>query len=244
MPTPTKPQKSPDKNVEKVVDLMRSRSVFGLKKYKVTTERTDLTPLEWLRHWQAENADATIYAEKLAQEIETLTATNARLEAKLAVCNEHLEVLNNAVSEAGRFLLIGANRYTDGNDTETRAAMAMAASALGVELKWPKSAKQAETDKAFVNAFNAGHNEKHANLQSAAKSALPKPQKLTACEQVRMERDEQWKDARTNPPKTRHAVLVRLNGTSRTCGAYYVAEHKTWVDLSDRPIKVSQWRHL
>lgn len=144
MPTPTKPQQSPDNNVEKVVDLMRSRSVVGLAKYKVTTERTDLTPLEWLRHWQAENADATIYAEKLAQEIENLTATKARLEAQLSARNEELEVLHKAVSEAGRFLLIGANRYTDGNDTETRAAMTMAASALGVELQWPKSTDQAD----------------------------------------------------------------------------------------------------
>ncbi len=244
MPAPTKPQKSPDKNVEKVVDLMRSRSVFGLKKYKVTTERTDLTPLEWVRHWQAENADATIYAEKLAQEIETLTAAKDRLEAQLAARNEELEVLRKAVTDAGRFLLIGANRYADGNDTETRAAMTMAASALGVELQWPKSAKQADTDKAFVEAFNAGRDAKHAKLKSAAESELPKPQKLTACEQVRLERNEQWKNAVTNPPKVRHAVLGLVNGTTKIRAVYYEPITGKWVDVNDRPVTVSQWRHL
>lgn len=144
MPTPTKPQQSPDNNVEKVVEKLRSRSVLGLKKYGATTEREDLLSVYWVRHWQEENMDAAIYGEKLAQEIENLTATNARLEAQLSARNEELEVLHKAVSEAGRFLLIGANRYTDGNDTETRAAMTMAASALGVELQWPKSTDQAD----------------------------------------------------------------------------------------------------
>ena len=68
MPAPTKPQKSPDANVEKVVDLLRSRSVVGLAKYRVTTERTDLTPLEWVRHWQADalSYDATGHLIRLA----------------------------------------------------------------------------------------------------------------------------------------------------------------------------------
>ncbi len=244
MPTPTKPQQSPDNNVEKVVEKLRSRSVLGLKKYGTTTEREDLLSVYWVRHWQEENMDAAIYGEKLAQEIENLTATNARLEAQLSARNEELEVLRKTVSEAGRFLLIGANRYTDGNDTETRAAMTMAASALGVELQWPKSTNRVEKDKALVNAFNAGHDAKHAKLQSAAKSALPKPQKLTACEQVRMERDEQWKDAQTNPPAVGHAVLGLVNGTTKMRAVYYEAKTGKWVDVNDRPVTVSQWRPL
>ena len=63
-----------------------------------------------MRHWQAENADATIYAEKLAQEIENLTASNALLENMLAQRNDELEVLRKAVTDGG-FILIAANRY-------------------------------------------------------------------------------------------------------------------------------------
>ena len=95
-----------------------------------------------------------------------------------------------------------------------------------------------------MNAFNAGHDAKHAKLQSAAKSALPKPQKLTACEQVRMERDEQWKDAQTNPPAVGHAVLGLVNGTTKMRAVYYEAKTGKWVDVNDRPVTVSQWRHL
>ena len=58
-----------DKNVEKVVTQLRDREEEGLRKYGVTTERTDLTTLEWLQHLQAELMDASVYIEKLKSEI-------------------------------------------------------------------------------------------------------------------------------------------------------------------------------
>jgi len=54
-----------DKNVESVMEKMRQRSERGLSKYGVTTERTDLTPEQWLVHAQEEAMDLTIYLEKL-----------------------------------------------------------------------------------------------------------------------------------------------------------------------------------
>lgn len=54
---------SPDMNVERVREKLLQRSIIGLKKYNCTTERTDLTELEWMIHWQEELLDAAVYAE-------------------------------------------------------------------------------------------------------------------------------------------------------------------------------------
>ena len=56
---------SNDKNVSKVIDLMLARSRRGYDKYGTTTERKDLTLLEWLQHLQEELLDAAIYVEVL-----------------------------------------------------------------------------------------------------------------------------------------------------------------------------------
>jgi hypothetical protein len=54
---------SPDANVERVRDMLRERSVVGLQKYGVTTERDDLSRVEWLRHLQLELLDGAVYIE-------------------------------------------------------------------------------------------------------------------------------------------------------------------------------------
>ena len=58
-----------DKNVEKVITQLRDREEEGLRKYGVNTERVDLTPLQWLQHLQEEMMDASVYIEKLKNEI-------------------------------------------------------------------------------------------------------------------------------------------------------------------------------
>ena len=58
-----------DKNVEKVITQLKSREQKGLLKYGVTTERTDLTTLEWLQHLQEELMDGAVYIERLKQDI-------------------------------------------------------------------------------------------------------------------------------------------------------------------------------
>ena len=49
---------SPDQNVERNRQLLLDRSLVGLKKYGVTTERNDLTINEWLQHLLEELLDA------------------------------------------------------------------------------------------------------------------------------------------------------------------------------------------
>ena len=54
---------SPDRNVEAVREKMLQRSIVGLSKYGVTTERTDIDLAGWLEHLQLELLDAAIYIE-------------------------------------------------------------------------------------------------------------------------------------------------------------------------------------
>lgn len=54
-----------DKNVTAVVERMLQRADVGLRKYGVTTERTDLNIEQWLTHLQEELLDGAIYCQKL-----------------------------------------------------------------------------------------------------------------------------------------------------------------------------------
>ena len=52
-----------DTNVESVRQKLLQRSEVGISKYGVTTNRTDLSVLNWLVHLQEELMDATVYLE-------------------------------------------------------------------------------------------------------------------------------------------------------------------------------------
>lgn len=58
-----------DSIVESVITQFKARSRVGIDKYGVTLDRTDLNTLEWLKHLQEELMDATLYIEKLKQEL-------------------------------------------------------------------------------------------------------------------------------------------------------------------------------
>lgn len=58
-----------DANVYRVIDKYIDRATVGYKKYGVTTERQDLSLLDWLNHLQDELMDATIYVERLKKEV-------------------------------------------------------------------------------------------------------------------------------------------------------------------------------
>ena len=55
----------PDRNVEAVREKLLQRSMVGLNKYGVTTERNDIDRLGWLLHLQEELLDASVYIEAL-----------------------------------------------------------------------------------------------------------------------------------------------------------------------------------
>lgn len=57
-----------DANVESVREKMLMRSELGISKYGTTTERRDLTELEWLKHAQEEAMDLAVYLERLIKD--------------------------------------------------------------------------------------------------------------------------------------------------------------------------------
>ena len=64
----TFPEKK-DKYVQQVKKRFEERSQTGIKKYDTTLERTDLNLQDWLLHLQEELMDATLYIERLKEEI-------------------------------------------------------------------------------------------------------------------------------------------------------------------------------
>lgn len=67
----TKPlnQNKMDKYVEQVIEKYKQRSETGIKKYGTTLERKDLNLLDWLNHLQEELMDASLYVERLKEEL-------------------------------------------------------------------------------------------------------------------------------------------------------------------------------
>lgn len=63
-------QTSPDANVEKVRKQLLNRSVVGLAKYGVTTERTDLSQRQWLQHALEEALDLAVYLQRCITDID------------------------------------------------------------------------------------------------------------------------------------------------------------------------------
>jgi hypothetical protein len=62
-------QTSPDANVEAIRNKLLTRSQVGLEKYGVTTERTDLGLLQWLKHLQEELLDGAVYIEAALKQL-------------------------------------------------------------------------------------------------------------------------------------------------------------------------------
>jgi len=63
-------QEKKDRVVESVVEKFSSRSDVGIKKYGTTLEENELTLIQWLNHLQEELMDATLYVQKLKEELE------------------------------------------------------------------------------------------------------------------------------------------------------------------------------
>lgn len=58
-----------DPIVEQVKENFDARSKIGVAKYGTTLERGDLSLLDWLNHLQEELMDATLYIQKLKNEL-------------------------------------------------------------------------------------------------------------------------------------------------------------------------------
>jgi hypothetical protein len=62
-----------DKHVEAIRAELLARAERGLAKYGVTTERTDLTKVQWLQHAKEEALDLAIYLQRLIDDEKSRT---------------------------------------------------------------------------------------------------------------------------------------------------------------------------
>ena len=58
-----------DKNVQTVRQKLADRAEFGMMKYGVSTERTDLSAKQWLIHAQEEAMDLAVYLQRLIDDM-------------------------------------------------------------------------------------------------------------------------------------------------------------------------------
>jgi hypothetical protein len=58
-----------DKNVQQVRQKLADRAEFGMMKYGVSTERTDLSAKQWLIHAQEEAMDLAVYLQRLIDDM-------------------------------------------------------------------------------------------------------------------------------------------------------------------------------
>lgn len=63
------PREAPDRAVEAVRTLLLRRSQAGLKKYGCSTDRTDLSLVDWLQHSLEEQLDNAVYTQRALMEL-------------------------------------------------------------------------------------------------------------------------------------------------------------------------------
>jgi hypothetical protein len=78
-----------DRNVERLVFNHRERVRKGVLKYGVTTDRTDLTLLDWVRHAKEEQMDAAVYLQRIERMLEDQVFDHADLNYLVEACMEH-----------------------------------------------------------------------------------------------------------------------------------------------------------
>jgi hypothetical protein len=61
-----------DANVEEVRALLHKRAQVGFSKYGVTTERTDLSTIQWLKHAREEAMDHAVYLTRIIRDLEEM----------------------------------------------------------------------------------------------------------------------------------------------------------------------------
>lgn len=64
-----------DKNVEAIRELLKTRAEVGLSKYGCTTERSDLSLVDWVQHAIEEVCDLAVYLQRIKGDLEKSTVT-------------------------------------------------------------------------------------------------------------------------------------------------------------------------
>lgn len=107
---------SPDANVEKNRQMLLERSVVGLQKYGVTTERTDLTTSQWLQHILEELLDAANYVQATKMQIERdLSLVSLVRTHHIAALERAIGLREHLAKQAAQQNDIGIANFEDGD---------------------------------------------------------------------------------------------------------------------------------
>ena len=85
---------SSDKVIFEVIKKFKYRSEFGIKKYGVTMDRTDLSLSEWVQHALEEAMDLSLYLIKIKQQLNDTQGfsnhqeANSRISESINPCGE------------------------------------------------------------------------------------------------------------------------------------------------------------
>ena len=79
----TKPHRLTDQIVLRVLAKYAERSEAGVEKYGTTLMRDDLNLIDWLNHLQEELMDATLYIERLKQDVKYQPNAFLKVDGKL-----------------------------------------------------------------------------------------------------------------------------------------------------------------
>jgi hypothetical protein len=76
---------------DRLVAMLRERHAAGLAKYRVTVDRTDLTPSQWAQHAIEELLDGAAYLMRLQDNMDSLARRILELERENEDLREQLE---------------------------------------------------------------------------------------------------------------------------------------------------------
>ena len=80
---------------DRLVAMLRERHAAGLAKYRVTVDRTDLTPSQWAQHAIEEMLDGAAYLMRLQDNMDSLARRILELEMENEDLKEQLETKGN-----------------------------------------------------------------------------------------------------------------------------------------------------
>jgi hypothetical protein len=80
---------------DRLVAMLRDRHAAGLAKYKVTVDRTDLTPTQWAQHAIEEMLDGANYLVRLKDTVNDMALRIAYLEVENEDLKEQLKSKEN-----------------------------------------------------------------------------------------------------------------------------------------------------
>jgi hypothetical protein len=106
---------------ESIVDMIRSRSDFGMEKYGVSMDRTDLTTEEWIQHAMEEMLDGAQYLYRIKQELakRTLKITKVDNQYVLNINLGAITVFETAELHSGIMLVLKSKFvFFDGEGNE------------------------------------------------------------------------------------------------------------------------------